>query len=336
MNHIVRLKSTVRSRSHKEEEVRTFISQETTGPVYTKDDVEIHPLTFSKGPSHIKHLTDDLISLDFSSDPESDDNFDKPDNCDGHGDKPVDKGDPGPNTDPVNTTFYSVSSQPVYVPNDIYTHDTYTRDEELGFDTLRKRLQLRSKGPNSVIEIPTETYIPVVEHARASLPVARSISVNTNLNTNPILSNEPLLIKQKEFKLLQVYIHYRDPQVHIKVSRVQLDTQSAVNYVQSDCIIVRVWRPWESRTVMGMKCEMIFLGQPTSFTVIRRRELAVIDTNDPNKSLGEGITVLLRLETIQKLGIDLNYHMSFTTQKPIKFLDSMDPNTVMIWTPILL
>ena len=62
---------------------------------------------------------------------------------------------------------------------------------------------------------------------------------------------------------------------------------------------------------MGMKCEMIFLGQPTSFTVIRRREPAVIDTNDPNKSQGEGITVLLRLETIQKLGIDLNYHMGF-------------------------
>ena len=150
--YLNRINHIVRSRVRKEEEVRTIIFQETTGPVYTKDGVEIHPLTSSKGPSHIKHLTDDLTALNFSSDPESDDNSDNPDNCGGDGDKPVDKGDPGPNTDPVNTSCYSVPSQPVYVPNDIYTHDIYTGDEELGFDTRRKRLRLRNKGSNNVCE----------------------------------------------------------------------------------------------------------------------------------------------------------------------------------------
>ena len=78
---------------------------------------------------------------------------------------------------------------------------------------------------------------------------------------------------------------------------------------------------------MGIKREKIALGKPTSFTVMRRGEPVVLDTNDPHKSLGKDIVALLSLEAIQKLGIDLNYHAKFTTHKQIKFLDSLTETT---------
>ena len=75
---------------------------------------------------------------------------------------------------------------------------------------------------------------------------------------------------------------------------------------------------------MGMKREKVSLKQPTSFTVIRKGQPVVVDTNDPyGKTLTEDCISLLSLEVIQKLGIDLNYHASFDTHKHIKYLDDL-------------
>ena len=278
------------------------------------DDTELNPLPTTKGKSRSTAAA--LATPEDESDSETDNNPEKADNGDDDDDEADSKGEPGPSADQV-TSRCTASSQPTHA------HHPHIGDEELGFDYRNKRLRLRSKGSNSVIEIPTEAYIPAVKHARTSLPVARTFSANSNANTNTIQSNEPLLSEQKGFKLLQAYMEYKDPQGRIKVGRVQLDTQSAVSYARPDCSIVRAWRPWESRIAMGIKREKIALGQPTSFKVMRRGKTVEIDTNDPHKSLGEGIVALLSLEAIQKLGIDLNYHAKFTTHKPIKYLDDL-------------
>ena len=318
-----RRRNAARKKAREKEEAETLISRFPTGPVIDENGVEVHPLSAAKGPSHGELVASGLAMMETDSDSNPEDDPDQSNSCDEDDDKADSKGDPGPNQNPVTTSRCSAPCQPVCVPNDIYIHNTQTGEDELGFDTRKGRLRLRSKGSNSVIEIPTEAYIPAVKHARASLPVARTISVNANLKTNTIPSNEPLLSEQKGFKLLQAYMHYRDPQGRIKVGRVQLDTQSAVSYARPDCSIVRAWRPWESRTAMGIKREKMALGQPTSFTVLRKGEPVVIDTNDPHKSLDKGVVALLSLEALQKLGIDLNYHTAFTTHKPIKFLDNL-------------
>ena len=46
---------------------------------------------------------------------------------------------------------------------------------------------------------------------------------------------------------------------------------------------------------MGIKREKMALGQPTSFTVLRKGEPVVVDTNDPHKSLDKGVVALLSL-----------------------------------------
>ena len=94
-------------------------------------------------------------------------------------------------------------------------------------------------------------------------------------------SNGPNLSEQKGFRLLQAYLQYSDPDGNVKVGKVQLDTQSAVSYALPGVSVRRDWRPWEARYAMGMKREKVALKQPTSFTVIRKGQPVIIDTNDP-------------------------------------------------------
>ena len=166
------------------------------------DDTELNPLPATKGKSRSTAAA--LATPEDESDSETDNNPEKADNGDDDDDEADSKGEPGPSADQV-TSRCTASSQPTHA------HHPHIGDEELGFDYRNKRLRLRSKGSNSVIEIPTEAYIPAVKHARTSLPVARTFSANSNANTNTIQSNEPLLSEQKGFKLLQAYMEYKDP-----------------------------------------------------------------------------------------------------------------------------
>ena len=191
-------------------------------------------------------------------------------------------------------------------------------------DWHKRLLYLKSKESGSgTISIPLDTYIPAVSKTRLSLSISRDVE-DANLKHNMTQSNGPNLSEQKGFRLLQAYLQYSDPDGDVKVGKVQLDTQSAVSYALPGVSVRRDWRPWEARYAMGMKREKVALKQPTSFTVIRKGQPVIIDTNDPyGKTLTEDCIALLSLEAIQKLGIDLNYHASFDTHKPIKYLDDL-------------
>ena len=118
---------------------------------------------------------------------------------------------------------------------------------------------------------------------------------------------------------------YKDPKGEVRVGRVQIDTQSNVNYALPGVTLRREWLPWESREVMGMKRERVTLQNPTSFTVIRDDKPITIDTCDPHaRRLSSDCIALLGLEAIQKLGIDLNYHARFQTHKTVKYIDSLE------------
>ena len=227
----------------------------------------------------------------------------------------------------VTSSNCSRPHKPCTVQPTVYVHTRPTGKGRftLGFDACRKKLRLQCKGSTSrVIELPTEAYIPASRYDRTCLPVARIHFGDANLNNSETPNKKTLLSEQKGFKLLQAFMKYRDPQGRIKVGRVQLDTQSAVSYALPGVSVNRDWRPWESQYAMGIKRETVKLGTPTSFTVMRKGEPVVIDTNDPYSKLNNGCVALLGFEAIQKLGIDLNYHARFSSHKQIKYLDNLD------------
>ena len=119
-------------------------------------------------------------------------------------------------------------------------------------------------------------------------------------------------------------IDYVDPQGKICTGRVQLYTQSNVNYCRPDIGVTREWQPWETKHAIGTTKARFALGRPTAFKVFRGTPI-VVDTNDPpgGKLNGDCIT-LLGLEAIQALGIDLNYHARFDTHKRVKYLYSVE------------
>ena len=81
-----------------------------------------------------------------------------------------------------------------------------------------------------------DTYIPTASRTRSSLSISRDVD-DVNLKHKMTQPNGPVLSEGKGFRLLQAYLHYRDPKGHIKVGRVQLDTQSAVSYALSGVTI---------------------------------------------------------------------------------------------------
>ena len=76
---------------------------------------------------------------------------------------------------------------------------------------------------------------------------------------------------------------------------------------------------------MGTKREKFRLGKPTAFKINRQGSPVIVDTNDPPTGrLAGDCIALLSLEAMQMLGIDLNYHASFHTHRPVKYLDELD------------
>ena len=191
---------------------------------------------------------------------------------------------------------------------------------------LVDRIRLRLKeSPSRHFHLPTEAWIPAV---KTSLPIARTNFDNANTNSIDSINNTsrgPLRTEQKGYRMLQAYMHYRDAKGEVRVGRVQLDTQSQVNFALSGVSLVRDWQPWESKYCLGMKREVVPLKQPTTFTVMREGTPVIIDTNDPHAGrLNSDCIALLGLEAIQKLGIDLNYHARFAAHKPVKYLDTVE------------
>ena len=170
------------------------------------------------------------------------------------------------------------------------------------------------------IDVPMEAWCPA---SRNSVPIAKICM--TNNKSNPLLSqsnSEKLLSETKGYRLLQTYLQYRDACGNIREGRVQLDTQSNCSYTLPSVGLPRGWRPYESKTVMGLKRETIHLGKPNTFTIMKNGTPIVIDTNEPHQGKLNGDCVaLLGWEAIQALGIDINHAMKYDTHQKVKFIN---------------
>ena len=128
------------------------------------------------------------------------------------------------------------------------------------------------------IDVPMEAWCPA---SRNSVPIAKTCMTNTKSNQLPSQSNtDKLLSETKGYRLLQTYVQYRDACGNIREGRVQLDTQSNCSYTLPSIGLPRDWRPYESKTVMGLKRETIHLGKPNTFTIMKNGTPIVIDTSE--------------------------------------------------------
>ena len=154
---------------------------------------------------------------------------------------------------------------------------------------FRKRrvraIRLRRKGTKGVnkklMTIPLEPWCPATRKTR---PIARtcmtsdaSINFNANENTSDcdqtapssraLGRKRPLPSERKGWRLLQAWVNYRDPHGHVKTGRVQLDSQSNVNYSLPDVSLGHMWNPDEKTTVVGITKEVVDLGRPLASLV---------------------------------------------------------------------
>ena len=153
------------------------------------------------------------------------------------------------------------------------------------------------------ISMPNSTYSP--------------FDVYTNKNKNKTL----LSSETKGTRLLQAYMHYRDVNGITKLGRVKLDTQSNGCYSLPNISLPRKWRPWEPTLVKGIGGNLLPLGDPTYFTIIKNDEPIKIDSNTPNSGVfPDGCIALLGLDVIYNLGIDIAYAIGHEKHMPVKFL----------------
>ena len=134
-----------------------------------------------------------------------------------------DGGDDSDDTSP-DTAVNSVSANRANAST-VYIHTRMNTGSSVGF-TGKGKIRLRKKGSSTeVFELPTGAWIPAT---RTSLPIARTNFANTNIKQNDTIhSDKPSLLSEKEgFRLLQVYMKYRDRKGEVRVGRVQIDTQS--------------------------------------------------------------------------------------------------------------
>ncbi len=203
----------------------------------------------------------------------------------------------------------------------------YTGQEQkaVGLSKDGSKIRLRRKGQATVIELPTETYIPA-SRSRVSLPVARNAFESDKLKQSTASNDtqSKFLSETKGHRLLQCFMDYINPDGKVCTGRVQLDTQSNINYCLPSIGVTREWQPWEERNAVGATNQTFRLGRPTAFKCMRGKSPIIVDTNDPpSGSLTSDCIALLGLEAIQMLGIDLNYHASFHSHKRVKFLEDL-------------
>ena len=104
-----------------------------------------------------------------------------------------------------------------------------------GLGTIRLR---RKESPSVPFVLPTEAWVPAT---KTGMPVARTSFADANLNQT-IQSIRPNLLSEKEgYRLLQCFMEYRDPKDTIRVGRVQLETQSNVNFALPSVSLNRPW-----------------------------------------------------------------------------------------------
>ena len=126
-------------------------------------------------------------------------------------------------------------------------------------------------------------------------------------------------------RLLQVFMKYRDAKGVTRVGRVKLDTQSNGCYSKPGVSLPRPWRPWEPRVVQGIGADLLPLGDPYYFTVIKNGVPIKIDSNAPTPGvLNDGCIALLGLDVIYNLGIDVAHAIKHSEHLPVKYLSDQE------------
>jgi len=129
----------------------------------------------------------------------------------------------------------------------------------------------------------------------------------------------------KGTRLLQVFMEFRDANGARQVGRVQLDTQSNGCYSLPGISLPRPWRPWEPRVVRGIGADLLPLGDPLYFTVLKDGVPIQIDSNAPTPGvLNDGCVALLGLDVIYNLGIDMGHAIKHEKHLPVRFLPGQE------------
>ena len=192
----------------------------------------------------------------------------------------------------------------------------------------RKRTRLRidrfSSLVSEILDIPTDLWCPATNVVQPR--VARTFVINTNTNAN---QNESLLDSEIEGnRLLQAYVDYMLPDGTIRRGRIQLDTQSNINYAMSEIALPRERRPWEATVAQGVGT-LFQLGEPNVFTIMKENQPVRLDAVAGTPSMfNDGCVALRGLDALTMLGVDLNHHMGHDEHVQLKFKDNSLDNQV--------
>ena len=105
----------------------------------------------------------------------------------------------------------------------------------------------------------------------------------------------------------------KTPSGEIIKGRVQLDTQSNVNYVLAKHALPRAIRPWESTHCIGISNQIIKLGVPNQLTVMKHGKPIAIDTVRAKPQMfRHGCVALLGTDAIHTMWIRRNTWTSST------------------------
>ena len=114
-------------------------------------------------------------------------------------------------------------------------------------------------------------------------------------------------------------------------ARVQLDTQSNVNYVLPTYALPRQRRPWEATHCRGISNQLIKLGIPNQLRIMKEGSEIAIDTVRAKPQMfRNGCVALLGTDAIHALGIDLNHHIDHSEHVNVKYRAETLNNEVCI------
>ena len=177
-----------------------------------------------------------------------------------------------------------------------------------------------------ILDLPNGLWCPATNHPR---PVGHTRLLNKT-NDNADKSSSLRKSERHGHRLLQAYVDYRTPDGTIRKGRIQLDTQSNINYVKSEVALPRERRPWEATHVIGIGQKPIKLGRTNSFTMMKNGEPMAIDTvKAPSDMFTDDCIALLGLDAITMMGIDLNYHIGIDRHVDIRYLPDTYDNAIM-------
>ena len=172
----------------------------------------------------------------------------------------------------------------------------------------------------SLKDLPYGSWLPAcssISH-KVSMPNTKQSPFNSS-------NNKCLPSETKGSRLLQVFMEYRDSTGTTRTGRVKLDTQSNGCYSVPGISLPRPWRPWEPKVVKGIGPDLIPLGDPIYFTIMKDGVPIKVDSNAPTPGvLTDGCVALLGLDVIYNLGIDIAYAIKHEKHMPVKYLSQQE------------